>query len=142
MRWLAPYPSKLRTSLDPQVCMHRPGPFRHWPTAIVLAFAVSGISNEVRAQSLEPRAYSNAPVGLNFLLTGFKNSRGALELDPTIPIDNASADVDTVVIGYVRSLDVAGNSAKIGSRSKINFSAGGNNFRRVLTYRQKAVWRT
>lgn len=68
----------------------------------------------VYAQSLEPRAYSNAPVGMNFLLTGYQYSTGALSLDPSIPITDAKADVDVGLLGYVRTFDVAGKSAKAG----------------------------
>ena len=95
--------------------MHRPRKFRPRLTGIVLvALALVGFGAEVRSQSLEPRAYSNSPTGLNFVLVGFQNSRGAIELDPTLPIDDVHADVDTGFFGYVRTLEVAGNSAKLG----------------------------
>lgn len=68
----------------------------------------------MHAQSLEPRAYSNAPAGLNFLLLGYQNSRGALVLDPALPVTEARSDVDIGLIGYVRTLDIGGNSAKAG----------------------------
>jgi len=77
---------------------------------IVLIATTSGI----HAQSLEPRAYSNSPVGLNFLLVGFQNPKGALLFDPALPIEDVNADIDMAMLGYVRTLDVAGNSAKIG----------------------------
>ena len=78
--------------------------------AIGLIFTTSGI----QAQSLEPRAYSNAPVGLNFLLLGFQNPRGALLFDPAIPLEDVNADIDMGLIGYLHTLDVAGKSAKVG----------------------------
>ena len=65
-------------------------------------------------QTLEPRAYANAPTGLNFLLVGYQNSKGALLFDPAVPITDASADVDMLLLGYVHTLDVAGKSAKDG----------------------------
>ena len=68
----------------------------------------------VHAQSLEPRAYSNAPVGMNFLLVGYQYSDGALLFDPALPITDANAKVDMGFMGYVRTLDIAGNSAKAG----------------------------
>jgi hypothetical protein len=81
---------------------------------VILTLVTMGLSTGIQAQSLEPRAYSNAPIGLNFLLGGFQNSQGGLALDPTIPIDDVNADVDLGFFGYVRTLDVAGNSARIG----------------------------
>jgi hypothetical protein len=66
------------------------------------------------AQELEPRAYSNTPVGMNFLLAGYKYSGGALMFDPSLPVTDASARVDMGFVGYVRSMDVMGKSAKAG----------------------------
>ena len=95
--------------------MHRPRKFEPRLAGIVLvALTAVGFGAEVRAQSLEPRAYSNSPTGLNFVLAGFQNSNGAIETDPALPIDSLSADVSTGYIGYVRTLEVAGNSAKLG----------------------------
>jgi len=65
------------------------------------------------AQALEPRAYSNLPVGLNFLLAGYAYSQGDVLLDPSLPVANASAKVNSLVLGYLRSLDFRGNSGSI-----------------------------
>jgi hypothetical protein len=35
------------------------------------------------AQDIEPRAYSNAPVGVNFLITGHVYTKGGLAFDPS-----------------------------------------------------------
>jgi len=79
---------------------------------VVLAFV--SMTNGVCAQTLEPRAYSNAPVGMNFLLVGYQASKGGLLFDPAVPITDAQAEVDMGLLAYVRTLDVAGNSAKAG----------------------------
>ncbi len=71
-------------------------------------------TNNTQAQTLEPRAYSNAPVGINFLLVGYQNSNGALLFDPAIPVTDANANIDIGLLGYVRTLNVAGKSAKAG----------------------------
>ena len=94
--------------------MYSPTILKVWLAAVIFAIAAFGIVTEIQAQSIEPRAYSNAPVGLNFLLVGFQGSRGALDLDPNLPIEDVNADVDVGIIGYVTTLDVAGNSAKLG----------------------------
>lgn len=72
------------------------------------------ISGWTHARELEPRAFINLPVGMNFLLVGYQYSDGALLFDPSLPINDANAKVDLGFIGYVRSLDIAGNSAKVG----------------------------
>jgi len=66
------------------------------------------------AQSLEPRAYANAPVGLNFLIVAYAYSTGGVAFDPSVPLENGQARVHAVPLAYVRSLDVFGNSASIG----------------------------
>ena len=83
----------------------------------VLAIMVLGLTNPanvIHAQNLEPRTYSNTPIGMNFLLVGYQNSRGGLLFDPSLPITDANADVDMGFLGYVHSLGVAGQSAKVG----------------------------
>ena len=80
----------------------------------VTAFGLLGTTGNICAQSLEPRAYSSAPVGLNFLLVGYQNSSGALLFDPAVPVTDARANVNMGLAGYVRTLDVAGKSAKAG----------------------------
>jgi hypothetical protein len=66
-----------------------------------------------RAAELEPRAYSNAPVGLNFLIAGYAKSEGGLSTDPASPIQDAHLNINTGVLAYARSLDVGGKSGKI-----------------------------
>ena len=86
---------------------------RNAPAALAFAFQLVSVPGAI-AQQLEPRAYSNLPVGLNFLLGGYAHSRGDVLLDPTIPVTNVSANVDTLVLGYVRSLDLWGKSGSVG----------------------------
>ena len=80
-----------------------------------LAFGIiasSLIAANANAQEAEPRGYSNAPVGLNFLIAAYLHSQGKIAFDPTLPISDASFRTDTGALAYVRSLDVAGKSAK------------------------------
>ena len=82
--------------------------------AVIVSLGLVCTASDVCAQSLEPRAYSNAPVGMNFLLAGYQNSIGGLIFDPTVPITDANAKIDMGILAYVRTLDVAGKSAKTG----------------------------
>jgi hypothetical protein len=67
----------------------------------------------VGAQDLEPRLYQNAPVGLNALVLGYGYSTGNILVEATLPIEGAEAKVHSVMLGYVRSLDFFGKSAKL-----------------------------
>jgi len=65
------------------------------------------------AQELEPRAYTNAPVGLNFLIVGLAHSEGGLSTDPALPVEDAKLKIDTMAFAYARSLDLWGKSGKV-----------------------------
>jgi hypothetical protein len=65
-----------------------------------------------KAQDAEPRSYTNTPVGLNFLIAGYVYSQGKIAFDPQTSIADAQFHTDTEALAYVRSLDVAGKSAK------------------------------
>jgi hypothetical protein len=65
------------------------------------------------AQSMDPRAYANLPVGLNFLLVGYAYSEGELGFDASSPLQDGRTRVHALPVGYVRSLDVFGNSGNL-----------------------------
>ena len=67
---------------------------------------------DAKAQDAEPRAYSNTPIGLNFLISGYIYSQGKLAFDPDTAIADAKFHSNTGVLAYVRSFDVGGQSAK------------------------------
>ena len=79
--------------------------------ALVAVLLVSAMT--VEAQELEPRAYSNTPVGMNFLLLGYAYSVGDVAFDASAPIEDAHVTVHSAVLGYARSLDVWGRAGKL-----------------------------
>lgn len=66
-----------------------------------------------QAQELEPRQYSNLPVGLNFVVVGYVYSTGGLVTSPTLKIDDAKLHVHTGVLAFSRSIDLWGRSGRI-----------------------------
>ncbi len=68
----------------------------------------------IRAQELEPRAYSVSPKGTSFAVVAFARSSGDLSFDPALPIEDAQATLKTAALAYVYSLDVFGRSANVG----------------------------
>jgi len=80
-------------------------------TVAALALLLAGAA--VRGQELEPRAYSNLPMGLNFLAMGYAHSQGGLSTDPSLPLTDAHLKIDTGVVAYVRGIDLWGSSGKI-----------------------------
>ena len=63
-----------------------------------------------RAQELEPGAYWPLPVGMNILTVVNVNSRGDMTFDPSLPIDHASAWINSTVGVYTRTLSLWGRS--------------------------------
>jgi hypothetical protein len=68
--------------------------------------------SRVLAQDLEPRAYSNSPTGLNFLIAGYGYAKGTVLTDPSLPLDNVSNEVHAGVFAFATTLNVLGKSAK------------------------------
>jgi hypothetical protein len=82
--------------------------------ATLAAIAIMFAAANADAQDLEPRSYTNTPVGLNFLVAGYGYSRGNVAFDPVVPLTDAKVQTDAAILGYARSLDVWGHSAKFG----------------------------
>ena len=78
---------------------------------IVLLLVLVG--SVVKAQDLEPRSLSPAPVGMNFLVAGYLNSSGNIMLDTALPIEGLNAKIHTFVGAYVRTIDFWGLPAKV-----------------------------
>lgn len=64
------------------------------------------------AQDLEPRAFSNSPLGMQFFVTAFGETRGKVNLDPALPIDNLGMESQFGLVAWAYSLGIAGQSAK------------------------------
>ena len=65
----------------------------------------------LHAQDLEPRAYSNSPIGLNFAIAGYAYAKGDVLTDPSLPLENVSNESHVGVFGFAR------RSARLASRA-------------------------
>lgn len=68
---------------------------------------------QANATDMDPRSYSNIPVGLNFLIAGYIHTAGNISFAPSVPIENAKINIDSALLAYSRSLDILGKSGKI-----------------------------
>ena len=68
--------------------MHR----RQTPWRLVLLTLLL-VAATARAQDIEPRAYSNAPIGVNFLGVGYAFTQGSLPTNPSLPYQFAPHDL-------------------------------------------------
>jgi len=79
-----------------------------WLSATVLL-----LPSPAQAQELEPRAFSNAPVNLNFVAVAYAYSTGNVALDPSLPIEGLRSTLHVVAPRYVRTLDFFGVTSKV-----------------------------
>jgi len=75
--------------------------------------ALAAGAQDARAQDIEPRAYSNAPIGVNFLVAGYAYTRGGLAFDSALPITDPELTTSNAVAAYARVIAIAGQSARI-----------------------------
>lgn len=62
---------------------------------------------------MEPRAFSAAPVGLQFVVLAGGYSSGDLVFDPSIPVEDANASVRALALGYARTFALFGKTGKL-----------------------------
>jgi hypothetical protein len=82
------------------------------------------LAGSLCAQEMEPRAYSNAPVGMNFLAASYGWSQGNIVTDATLPIEDFHVTAHTIALGYVRTLGLFGKEAKIQALAPFAWLAG------------------
>lgn len=83
------------------------------PAALLTLFTFLFTAILADAGEIEPRAYVNTPVGVNFLLAGYAYSKGDLATPGASPLKDAQITMNSGVLAYARSLDVWGKSGKI-----------------------------
>ncbi len=87
--------------------------FGYYHTAASLAVALCA-SPFVVAQDLEPRSYTNVPIGETFLVAGFVRSEGDVAPSGAAsPLQDLELTIDALGVGAAHSFELAGSSAKI-----------------------------
>lgn len=72
------------------------------------------VSTPSAAQELEPGAYWPIPTGVNILTVANSFNTGDVAFDPSGPIDDARAKVNTTALSFTRAFGLAGRSANAG----------------------------
>ena len=96
--------------------------------AALCACAFITLASVAHAQDIEPRIYSNAPVGVNFLMVGYGYTRGGLSFDSALPVTNVSLETKSALLTYTRVLDLWGKSGKIDFLVPYTFLSGSADF--------------
>jgi len=87
---------------------------RRGSRGVALASLITAVlASTAHAQELEPRAYVNLPVGINFLVAGYAYSQGGMSFDPWLPVEDGNWKIHPAVIAYAGSLNLWGQSGKV-----------------------------
>lgn len=78
----------------------------------LLLLASTCVASPLLGQSLDPRAFVNTPVGLNFLVGAYAYSSGSVLFDPAAQLENAQLTIQGPLAAYGRALDFWGLSGK------------------------------
>jgi len=101
---------------------------RKFALAVLACWALTAIAPPVGAQDIEPRAYSNAPVGVNFLVAGYAYTSGGLSFDSALPVSDPELSTSNAVAAYARVLDFRGKSAKFDVVAPLSSLSGSAQF--------------
>ncbi len=82
--------------------------------ATVVGTFIGVLGMTLHAQDLEPRAYSNSPIGLNFVIAGYGYASGTVLTDPSLPLENVSNQSHVGVLGFATTFGAFGQSGQFG----------------------------
>jgi hypothetical protein len=68
------------------------------------------------AQELEPRRWSHVPVDSNFAGAAYVRTNGDIFFDPVLRIEDTTAEINSLIVSYLRSFELAGNTARLDVR--------------------------
>ena len=71
------------------------------------------VPEAARSQEIEPRLYTNVPVGMNFLAAGYTYTQGGASFDPSLPVTKPNLETNSAVVGLSHSFALWGKSSKI-----------------------------
>jgi hypothetical protein len=95
--------------------------------ALLLAAVALVRAPGARAQAIEPRIYSDIPVGVNFVIVGYAYTQGDLSF-AALPITDANLRTSNGVLAYSRSLDLWGKSGRVDGNVVYSDMSGSANY--------------
>ena len=79
--------------------------------AAALVALIAAFGTAASAQQMEPRAYSPAPVGTNFVVFSYAYQKGDVLLDSTLPLPDAQVKINFAAFAYGYTFNLAGRQA-------------------------------
>ena len=81
--------------------------------ALTLITLAAVITISAAAQEMEPRAYSPAPTGAQFVVLAYAYQSGDVLLDSSLPLKDVNVNLNAASIGYGRTFNLAGRQANV-----------------------------
>ena len=100
----------------PWICNRESREYSPGRNSALLSFIlplISLVASVASAQEMEPRAYSRAPVGSQFIVFSYTRQTGDVLTDAAIPLSDVRAKLNAGSIGYGRTFGIAGRQANV-----------------------------
>ena len=65
------------------------------------------------AQELEIRRWNHLPINENFVTANFVHTMGNISVDPTLRLENVTVELDTWLLGYIRTFELLDKTARV-----------------------------
>lgn len=82
-------------------------------TRLIQLFLTMAFATSVAGQEMEPRAYSPAPNGTQFVLLSYGYQSGDVLLDSSLPLKDVSVNFNAASVGYGRTFNLMGRQANV-----------------------------
>lgn len=82
-------------------------------TRLIQLLLVAAVATTAAGQEMEPRAYSPAPTGTQFILLSYGYQSGDVLLDSSLPLKDVSINLNAASFGYARTFDLRGRQASV-----------------------------
>jgi hypothetical protein len=89
------------------------GPVLRATRLAALTVGMSLAGGAAHGQELEPRAYSPAPIGTEFIVVGLTRSTGSILFDPTVPIENVESRIDALMLATGGTFGLFGRQSSV-----------------------------
>ncbi len=80
---------------------------------IYLALLLLVLPLSALAQDLDPRAYARVPINMTFFGVGFGYTYGNVLLDPSLPLKDLEADMESPILGVGHTMDLFGFTTQV-----------------------------
>lgn len=82
-------------------------------TRLLQLFLIVAFAKTAAGQEMEPRAYSRAPTGAQFVVLSYGYQSGDVLLDSSLPLKDVSINLNAASVGYGRTFNLMGRQANV-----------------------------